>query len=347
MVGTGMNHAANSDKADLATSPALDLLDIAGYNYASGRYPKEGIKHPDRMIFGSETFPADLAKNWAMVLKYPYLIGDFMWTAWDYLGETGLGAWAYSPDGKGFNKPYPWLLAECGALDILGHPNASMFLAQAVWKQISKPIIAVQPVNHPRVKPAKAVWRGSNGLESWAWRGCEGNEAKVEVYFDAHHIDLFLNGKKVGRKRVKNCKAQFKLKFHVGIIKAIAYDGSGKQIGEKSLQSAKGKIKLEVKPEERSVAAGEIVYIDISLVGENCVVEMNADRLISLEVENGELLGFGSANPRTNERYVSGKYTTYYGRAQAVIRCGASGIVRVKAKDLKHLESSAEIAILS
>jgi hypothetical protein len=71
MVGTGMNRAANGRKADAITSPVLDLLDIAGYNYASGRYPKEGRLHPDRVILGSETFPQDIAKNWAMVKKYP------------------------------------------------------------------------------------------------------------------------------------------------------------------------------------------------------------------------------------------------------------------------------------
>src|SRR5699024_682970 len=131
MVGTGMNKAANGKKADAATTPTLDALDISGYNYASGRYAKEGQLHPNRLIFGSETFPQDIVKNWAMVEKYPYLIGDFMWTAWDYLGEAGLGAWAYTKDGAGFNKPYPWLLADVGVFDILGNENAELYWAQA------------------------------------------------------------------------------------------------------------------------------------------------------------------------------------------------------------------------
>ena len=76
MVGTGMNKSANSKAADQATAPSLDLLDMAGYNYASGRYPLEGKAHPERVIFGSETFPQDIAKNWEMVKQYPYLVGD-------------------------------------------------------------------------------------------------------------------------------------------------------------------------------------------------------------------------------------------------------------------------------
>ena len=99
--GPGMNQMANSKKIDTLTTACMDALDIAGYNYASGRYSKEGKCHPNRLIYGSETFPGDIVKNWRCIQKYPYLIGDFMWTAWDYLGEAGSGAWSYEKDGLG------------------------------------------------------------------------------------------------------------------------------------------------------------------------------------------------------------------------------------------------------
>ncbi len=89
-IGTGMNKGGNSPKVDAIVTPIINALDIAGYNYGSGRYPLEGKQHPERIIFGSETFPQDIYKNWEMVKKYPYLLGDFMWTAWDYLGEAGM-----------------------------------------------------------------------------------------------------------------------------------------------------------------------------------------------------------------------------------------------------------------
>jgi len=150
IVGTGMNKAANSEAANRTTSPSLKCLDIAGYNYASGRYPLDGRKNPGRLIVGSETFPQDIAKNWKMVEKYPYLVGDFMWTCWDYLGEAGLGAWAYTKDAQGFKKPYPWLLADCGAFDILGNKGAPAAYAEAVWGRTQVPYIGVRPVNHPK-----------------------------------------------------------------------------------------------------------------------------------------------------------------------------------------------------
>ncbi|MGI5989481.1 MAG: glycoside hydrolase family 2 TIM barrel-domain containing protein [Lachnospiraceae bacterium] len=323
MVGTGMNKAANGRKADEATSPSLDLLDIAGYNYASGRYPGEGKLHPDRVIVGSETFPNDIAKNWSMVRRYPYLIGDFMWTAWDYLGEAGIGAWAYTSDGKNFNKPYPWMLADVGAFDILGNPNGEAFLASAVWHALDKPAIAVQPVNHPGVTPSKGSWRGTNAIPSWSWRGCGGNKAVVEVYFDCAKTELFLNGKSLGRKTVKGCKAVFKTRYVPGKLVAVAFDSNGNEIARNELASAKT-FSVHAVPEKSMANVGDIIYVPVT-IGDGRNVESNADRTLTASVQNGELLAFGSANPRTEEPFHSGKYTTYYGHALAVVRAVASG----------------------
>ncbi len=329
MVGTGMNKAANSKQADEATTPCLDALDMAGYNYASGRYAMDGKLHPDRLIFGSETFPQDIAKNWAMVKQYPYLICDFMWTAWDYLGEAGLGAWAYTPDGKGFAKPYPWLLADCGVFDILGNPNGEAFWASAVWGKLEKPEIAVQPVNHPGVTPAKGSWRGTNAIPSWSWKGCEGNKAVIEVYFDCAKVELLLNGKSLGKKAVKECRATFKTKYAPGKLEAIAYDASGKELARNTLETAKA-ANVHIRPEKMEAKVGEIVYVPIT-IGDGKIVESNANQKLTVTVEGGELLAFGSANPRTEDVYHSGTFTSYYGQALAIVRATQIGVLKIHA----------------
>jgi hypothetical protein len=346
IVGTGMNKIANSKKADAATTPSLDALDIAGYNYASGRYPLEGKAHPGRVVFGSETFPQDIVKNWGMVKKYPYLVGDFMWTAWDYLGENGLGAWAYTPDGKGFNKPYPWLLADTGALDILGNPTGEIFLAQAAWGLLKNPVIAVRPVNHLGVKPAKMVWRGTNAIPHWSWKGCEGNKALVEVYSDAYAVDLLLNGKRIGRKRVKDCVAAFTTKYTPGTLTAINRDINGNEYGRSEIQSALGAISIQIKPEKNTISIGDIAYINVELTGENSVIECNADTKLGVFAEGGELLAFGSANPRTTESYITGSFTTYYGKAQAALRADKAGTIRITVNGSGLKPSFAEINVI-
>jgi len=331
-VGTGMNKGGNSPKVDAVASPFVDSLDIAGYNYGSGRYPLEAKQHPNRVIFGSETFPQDIYKNWEMVKKFPYLVGDFMWTAWDYLGESGIGAWSYT-GGMPFNRPYPWLLAGAGVIDILGIPDASCKYAATVWGLLDKPVIGVRPVNHPGVRVSKSVWRGTNAIESWAWAGCGGNKAEIEVYARATSVELMLNGKSLGRKKLKEYKALFKAAYAPGTLTAIAYDAGGREISRSELRSADGKLHIQVEPEEKSVKAGEIVYIPVALVGENGVVESNNDRKLTVTVEGGELLAFGSANPCTEERYDTGSFTTYYGRALAIVRTGTAGTLRLTVTD--------------
>ena len=327
-VGTGMNKGGNSPKVDALATPIIDALDISGYNYGSGRYPLEEKQHPERIIFGSETFPQDIYKNWKMVKKYPYVLGDFMWTSWDYLGEAGIGAWSYT-GGMPFNRPYPWVLAGAGVIDICGTPDGSCRYASTVWGLEKAPRIAVKPVNHPGVRVSKSVWRGTNAIESWAWSGCEGNKAEVEVYSDAHAVELLVNGKSLGKKKVKECKAIFKTKYASGKIEAVAYDAGGRELLRSELNSAAGKISICAQPEKTVAAADEVVYIPVALKGENGVVEANADKKLTVTVEGGELLGFGSANPCTEEQYHTGSFTTYYGRALAIVRVQSNTIVTV------------------
>lgn len=327
-VGTGMNKGGNSPKVDALATPIIDALDIAGYNYGSGRYPLEEKQHPERIIFGSETFPQDIYKNWEMVKKYPYVLGDFMWTSWDYLGEAGIGAWSYT-GGMPFNRPYPWVLAGAGVIDICGVPDGSCRYASTVWGLEKAPRIAVKPVNHPGVRVSRSVWRGTNAIESWAWSGCEGNKAEVEVYSDAHAVELLVNGKSLGKKKIKECKAIFKTRYASGKIEAVAYDAGGRELLRSELNSATGKLSICAQPEKASAAIGEIVYVPVTLQGENGVVEANADKKLTVTVEGGELLGFGSANPCTEEQYHTGSFTTYYGRALAIVRVQGNTTITV------------------
>lgn len=338
-MGKRMNEASAMPVADGISSPILDALDIAGYNYASARYEMEDKLHPKRVVVGTETFPYDLVSNWEKVKQKDYLIGDFMWTAWDYIGEAGIGAWTYHNDAKTSDRPYPWKLADTGAFDILGNDNAEAGLASVIWGKRKTPYIGVVPVNQDRDKLVKSVWRGSNALPYWSYKGCEGKTAKVEVYSDAYEIELFVNEKSYGRKQTKDLKAVFEPVYEEGTVRAAAYDEKGTCIAQSSLRSADRKTQIRICPEEELPAKNEILYIDILITGENGEIECNSDTCLSVCVEGGQLLGFGSANPRTEENYLEGRYTTYYGRSQAVVKClGDSLKISVSGEGVKTAE---------
>ncbi|MCQ2500111.1 MAG: DUF4982 domain-containing protein [Lachnospiraceae bacterium] len=320
-IGFGMNHAADSDEADAAITPAIELLDIAGYNYASGRYPLEGEKHPDRILFGSETFPQDIGHNWELVEKYPYIFGDFMWTAWDYLGEAGIGAWSDFPDAMGFGNPYPWLLGGAGVIDLLGDPDGQALYAKTVWGLSEVPQIAVRPVNMSDAKTNRSIWRGTNAIPSWSWRGCEGNQALVEIYAEGAEAELRINGKIVERKTLEMKKACFETVYEAGEIEAVAYDHDGRELSRNRLTSAREKLHIGIVPETAAVS-GKLLYVNVNICDDAGIIECNADEKLQISVDGGELLAFGSAIPRTEESYLTGTFTTYRGRSQAVIRVG-------------------------
>ena len=314
-LGQRMLTAAASPEGDRCSGPVLDILDIAGYNYAQTRYEAEHTLHPERIVVGSETFPQDLPGNWALVEKCPWVIGDFMWPAWDYLGEVGIGGWVSSPEDQGFSKSYPWKLADSGALDILGHDTAEAGMAAVVWGARKTPYIAVRPVTGTAWY--RAAWRGSNAIPSWSWKGCEGMETEVEVYTGAPEAELWINGQSYGRQSVHNCVTVYRVLYQPGEIRAVAYETDG-SVQTSFLLSADSCTHIRITPEDRPIL-GKPLFAAIDICGANGVVESHADECLSVTVKGGKLLAFGSALPKAKEEFPDGCYPTFYGRSMAVL----------------------------
>ena len=338
-----IGEAVLTKEIDEATTPILDALDIAGYNYATARYPIEPEYHPDRMIVGSETYPPDIFTSWQMVKDFPYLVGDFMWTAWDYLGEVGAGAWTYEGEGTGFTKTYPWKFASSGAIDVTGHPTSEVYLAKVAWDDDGTPYLGVRPVSKGEIV-SRSIWRASNSIPSWSWRGCEGKDAVVEVYSAAEKVELYLDGNKLEEGAPKNGVIMFKFPYKPGVLSVKAYSG-GRMVGENSLTSATGDLRIAVQPEKDQVEEGHLIYVDVCLVGENGEVESNADTLIKVNVEGGELLGFGSARAISEESFDAGEYTSFYGRTQAIIYASKKGNVKITATADGYAASTATVKV--
>lgn len=268
-----------------------------------------------------------------------------MWTAWDYLGEVGIGAWSDRPDAGSFNKPYPWLLAESGVISILGDPDGEALRARTIWNPGKEVYIAVRPVNMDPDKTYHSVWRGTNAIPSWSFRGCEGKKAVVEVYGNGSSTELFLNGKSIGKKALEKNQALFETTWAPGNLRAVVYDAEGNTTGEESLSSAAGPLMIRIMPEQ-GAAAGKLLFVRIDLAGaENGIIDSASDDTLDVTVEGGTLLGFGSACPCTEESFVTGHYTTWHGRSLAVIRPDDSGRIRIHVKGTgKTAEKNIEVS---
>jgi hypothetical protein len=115
------------------------------------------------------------------------------------------------------------------------------------------------------------------------------------------------------------------VKYIPGKIEAVNLDATGKEIGRTALQSATGNtiLKLEAEKKQLRPNGQDLCFIELSLVGENGILKMNADTEISVQISGaGTLQGFGSAVPNTENSFISGIYTTYRGRALIAVRAG-------------------------
>ena len=341
-LGKLMFFMAAGNRGDKACRGAADSLDILGLNYASSRYDPDVQKYPERMMVGAETMAADLPYNWERVKKYPQLIGDFVWAAWDYLGESCMG-WTYES-----YKGLP-LLANQGMIDITGKPLAAMAFLQVVWGLRKEPFIGVRPLNHAKESPTKGSWQFTDAIDSWNWPGYADTKATVEVYASGSSVRLSLNGKEIGTKALKDFKAIFRTRYQPGMLKAEALDADGAVISSYSLSSGTGTTRLRVVPEKRTLRANgtDLCYLPIELVDAEGKLLPAAEQRVYVEVTGAvKLIGFGSALYKTDEKFDQPYHDTYRGRVLAVLKAGdtpGDAIITVKSTGVEPVIIQMEV----
>lgn len=315
---------------DLRTKDAYANMDIAGYNYGIFRYKHDLKKYPNRLILGSETFCKDAYSFWEIAKKNKRIIGDFVWAGWDYIGEVGDGAAEYS-DYK-FEDPATRMTGGNGRIDLNGKPRAEAAYTRVAFERETGPFIAVDPV-YQKEKLRLTGWQLTKALESWAWDGCNGETAKVEVYARAAQVELFINGKSVGKKKVKKCRANFNTTYQNGEITAVSYDENGREINRYSLCTAGKETVLQVRPEEKTVKPEGLAFIQLQYTDNKGIWKPMEKHNIKVTVENGVLKGLGSPAPYVKGNYTDHTVATYYGEAMAVVQADGNGPVKVTVAD--------------
>lgn len=341
-LGKLMFFMAAGSRGDKACRGAAESLDILGLNYASSRYDPDVQKYPERMMVGAETMAADLPYNWERVKKYPQLIGDFVWAAWDYLGESCMG-WTYES-----YKGLP-LLANQGMIDITGKPLAAMAFLQVVWGLRKEPFIGVRPLNHAKESPTKGSWQFTDAIDSWNWPGYADTKASVEVYASGSSVRLSLNGKEIGTKALKDFKAIFRTRYQPGTLTAEALDADGAVLSSSSLSSGTGTMRLRVVPEKRTLRANgtDLCYLPIEFVDEEGKLLPAAEQRVHVEATGAvTLIGFGSALYKTDEKFDQPYHDTYRSRALAVLKAGnvpGSAVITVRSTGVEPVTILLEV----
>lgn len=319
------------EKIEKLVGGSFDAVDIAGFNYGTDMYAANRSLQPKRVILSSETMPSKMAANWRIVEENAWCIGDFQWSAWDYLGEAGVGLPVYGVDKAPFDKPYPCLSAACGSFDLTGMPEVAAYLAAILWEKYDKPYIAVRPVNHSGEVYTLGSWRLTDAINCWTWPGSEGKAAQITVYSVGEEVELWQDGILVARKVLKDAKAEFETAYRPGKLVAVSFAADGNKRAESALETVGSVTLLDIAPEETIIKADadEILYVPIHLKDAEGRLKMTEDLEITVAVEGqARLIALGSGRPDPVLLFDSTTCLSWHGSVLAVLRStGSKGAI--------------------
>ena len=310
--------------------PYFATLDLGGYNYAANGdrskslYAFDHDRLPKRIMFGSESYPLEAFDSWMNVIDHPYVIGDFVWTAFDYLGEASIG-WRGYVQEQNF---YPWNLAYCGDIDVCGWKRPQSFYRDALWKenQLSMFVKPPKPSFEPNPKRQPwSKWHWFDAVANWNWPGYENKPLEVNVYSSCGEVELFLNGRSLGRKKT-NRDTAYLATWHVpyqkGVLRAVGYS-EGREVGSAELRSGGPVARFKLMPDRTSLSADgqDLSYVTVELVDANGVRNPNAENLVKFAVTGpGDIIAVANANPLSTESYQRPQRKAWQGRCLIIIK---------------------------
>ena len=350
-VTQGMDRAEAALKSGFA-----QVMDVPGFNYRVHKYEKNIAQLPQGFLLGSETastvssrgvykFPVVVSDNavyadgqcssydteycswsnlpdddWRCQEDYPWVIGEFVWTGYDYLGEP-------TP----YDTYWPSRSSYFGICDLAGLPKDRYYLYRSHWRTDDHTI---------------------HVLPHWTWPGREGKVTPVYCYTDAPEAELFVNGKSQGRishnkeSRLDRFRLRWNnVKYQPGELRVVAYNADGSVMGETKVKTASEPAALQLDVEcpssdDNTLKAdgSDLAYITVSLTDKAGTFCPTLDDDITLSVEGAgtfEAACNGDATSLQSMREPTMKL--FSGKAVFVVRSTKdSGTIKVTATDKKR-----------
>jgi beta-galactosidase len=291
-VTAAMNHGRNDGGYS-------DALDVVGYNYGDKgmAYVKDHEKYRNRVLFSTEStsyistrgeyennsdkgYVSNLGKwepnwgplpgeDWADVVQYPFLGGTFVWTGFDYRGEP---------------TPYRWpcVSSHFGIMDICGFPKDGYYAYKAAWT--NEPVVHIFP--------------------HWNWPGKEGKEISVHCYTNCEEVELFLDGKSLGKKQsVSFKKLVWETVYQPGKLEARGYN-KGKLVSKDVVETTTAPSQIALNSDCNTLKAdgSDVAVIAVAIKDVKKRVVPAANNLVKFSIEGpGKIIGTGNGNPNSHE----------------------------------------------
>jgi beta-galactosidase len=344
---------------DAIRNKLADEVDIPGFNYTPNDYQTILRDHPHWIIYGSETascvssrgtyqLPLEryskhpslqissydiIAPSWAYCPDVefaaqeanPALLGEFVWTGFDYLGEPT----PFFASNEDDSHDWPARSSYFGMVDLAGFPKDRYYLYQSVWTK--------QPMVHL--------------LPHWNWPAREGQDIPVMVYSNADEVELSLNGVSLGRKKTFSepielpvgpkvsgtgkFQSKYRLLWHVpyqpGVLTAVAFR-DGEEVARDSMRTAGTPARIRLLADRSSISADgdDLAFITVRVEDQDGNLCPVADNLLSFRVTGaGRIAAVDNGNAATIEPFQAEQRQAFNGLALLIVRSSASQSGRI------------------
>lgn len=293
-----------------------EVLDAVGYNYQEFRYKEDHEAFPERVIYGSEN--GDALDAWLAVKENDYISSQFLWTAFDFMGEA---------------REWPNRSSGAGIIDLAGKPKPDFYFRKSLWN--NEPMIYLGVTdserNVLRRRNIQNSWTGNNGETKW-----------VTIYTNTEEAELFLNNRSLGRQKATYSNENmisWEVPFEKGTLKAIGYN-NGKEVAEYTVETFGQAFKMGTSVNKNYFSKeGDIIILDLLLLDKRGNTVSNQDQILEFEITGpGKILGLESGDRDSHENYQATKRRTYLGNLRAYIQITENSNknleIRIKSEDI-------------
>jgi beta-galactosidase len=290
--------------------------------------------HPDKAICRGEDYPKDLYDYWKFDQDHAWMVGSWVWSGWDYIGESAIGAPAAAATEAQANAlgigaaagqvPYPWCVSFSGDLDLIGQRKPQNYW-RAVVNGFSPLGVMVERPTPPGTQQFPVWFSYYDELPNWTWAVPQGQTMTVHVYTSGDSVTLRLNGKPVATKTLTDGDkrvATFSVPYTPGELTASA-SLNGREIASKTLTTtgAPAAIRLSSDVKWLTTDRGDLAHVLAEVVDSHGRVVPDAVVKINFQVGGaGELIGVGNGNPHNVDSFQRPRHYTWHGQALAILR---------------------------
>lgn len=299
------------------------VLDVTGYNYQENLYQQSHKDHPQQVLYGSET--GSRYEYWKAVTDNDFVIGQFLWTGFEYMGES---------------FKWPQRLNPFGIIDLGGFFKTEAYFRQSLWSE--KPMAYIGAWDTTITEPTiYYLWDHHNALPHWNWEN--GKVLKISGFTNCETMELFLNGRSLGTKKMTDFADRvitWFVPYEKGTLKAVAGSG-GKVLAEHMLNTADEASQLRVQSNKIQLKANkqDVAELVVLITDKNNVPVYLADNNITIQAMGPvRVLGLENSDPVDTSFYKANSHHAFRGRMKVYVQAldePGKAIIKITSPGLK------------